>query len=192
MRVVVGLGNPGAEYENTRHNVGFFVLDKLNTSITNHQASITKQSQNSKFQFSKRFEAEVCDLGELKLVKPQTYMNKSGLAVAKIVSFYKIELENLWVVHDDLDIMFGEYKVDFGKGPKVHRGVNSVEEALGTPEFWRVRIGVDSRSAEMRASLPGEKVVLMKLDANERLVLDRTIGEVVVQLMGRLEPEADK
>ena len=152
MKIIVGLGNPGREYENTRHNTGFLVLEKLKNRLIKFQIPNSKQTQSSKFQFSKRFGAEVCQKGDVLLVKPQTYMNESGKSVAAILRFYKVDPKDLWVVHDDLDIVFGDYKIHFGRGPKIHNGVNDIEERLGTEEFWRVRVGVDSRGREIRNS----------------------------------------
>ena len=152
MKIIVGLGNPGREYENTRHNTGFLVLEKLKNRLIKFQIPNSNQPQSSKFQFSKRFGAEVCQKGDVLLVKPQTYMNESGKSVAAILRFYKVDPKDLWVVHDDLDIVFGDYKIHFGRGPKIHNGVNDIEERLGTEEFWRVRVGVDSRGREIRNS----------------------------------------
>ncbi|MBU1071203.1 aminoacyl-tRNA hydrolase, partial [Patescibacteria group bacterium] len=114
MKLIVGLGNIGEKYKNTRHNVGFMVVDEL--------------------------EKHKEDLGKVMLVKPATFMNESGRAVAKMVRFYKLDLDNLYVVHDDLDLKLGEYKIQKGVGPKVHNGILSVEKELGDKEFWRVRV----------------------------------------------------
>ena len=123
MKLVVGLGNPGEKYKNTRHNVGFMVIDEL--------------------------EKHKDDLGKVMLVKPMKFMNKSGDVVARIKNFHKIGLDDVYVVHDDLDIRLGEYKIQKGVGPKVHNGVNSVEQELGSKEFWRVRVGVDGRGLKI-------------------------------------------
>src|SRR3989338_3962417 len=143
MKVIVGLGNPGQEYENTRHSVCFVVLDKLGTG----------------FRYEKKFNSEVAKTDSILLIKPQTFMNNSGEAVQKIVNFYKIDLQDLYVIHDDLDIRLGEYKIQFGKGPKVHNGVSSIEQALGTKDFWRVRIGIDNKDV-LGKFLPEEKGII--------------------------------
>lgn len=199
---MVGLGNPGKEYDDTRHNVGFRVVEELSTKFeARNSKQFPRQRQvqlggqaNTKFKFSKRFIAEVCDLGEIKIVKPQTFMNRSGVAVRRIIDYYQnskfetrnSKLEWLWVVHDDLDIEWGEYKIDFAKGPKVHNGVNSVEEQLGTDQFWRVRVGVDGRSREERGRVPGDRYVLMKLMSEEIDELDRVVGEIALGLLDQL------
>src|SRR3989344_3218324 len=118
-----------------------------------------KQVKNPNFQFQKKFNAEVFEGDGALLVKPQTFMNNSGEAVQKIINFYKIDLQDLYVVHDDLDIRLGEYKIQFGKGPKVHNGVSSIEQALGTKDFWRVRIGIDNKDV-LGKFLPEEKGII--------------------------------
>lgn len=176
VKVIVGLGNPGQKYENTRHNIGFAVLDKLG---------------GGKFKFQKYLQAEVLRMGDVVLVKPQTFMNKSGMAVKKLIENYKLEIENLYVVHDDLDIKLGEYKIQLGKGPKVHNGVNSVEESLGSDQFWRVRMGIDNRNQE--SGIPstswygasrnqGEEYVLGRFLPEEEEIISRVIQEVTEKL----------
>src|SRR3989304_5017921 len=124
MRLLVGLGNPGGEYEQTRHNVGFVVLDVL-------VKQLLVGLQDTSFKFQKRFSSELMIDKDYIFAKPQTYMNFSGLAVSKLASFYKIPTSKIFVFHDDLDIRLGEYKISKGVGPKVHNGVNSVEEKMG-------------------------------------------------------------
>lgn len=161
MKVVVGLGNPGEKYANNRHNLGFMVLDKLAGTAS----------------WESKFEALVLKSGEYLLVKPQMFMNRSGEAVAKLVNFYKVGGGDLWVVHDDLDIRLGEYKIQRGVGPKVHNGLTSVEEQLGTANFWRARVGIDNRPTGM-ARTPGEDYVLADFTEEERQVVDRVIASL--------------
>src|SRR4030042_2590907 len=114
MKLVVGLGNPGEKYKNTRHNVGFSVLDKLQTEISKSEFLNSKQIPNSNFQLNSKFQSLVTIYQSLILAKPQTFMNSSGIAVAKLATFYKIQANNIWVIHDDLDIKLGEYKIQKG------------------------------------------------------------------------------
>jgi PTH1 family peptidyl-tRNA hydrolase len=131
MKLVVGLGNPGEKYAKNRHNVGFMVIDE-----------ILKQYVAGP-QFNKKFDAIVYSLDKNRLlVKPQTFMNASGRAVNRIVNFYKVKPQGLLVVHDDVDLEFGEIKHQFGRGAAGHKGVESVIEALGSDQFNRVRVGV--------------------------------------------------
>ena len=159
MKLIVGLGNIGKKYENTRHNVGFMVIDELG-----------KQRET---------------LGKVMLVKPATFMNESGREVAKLKNFYKIDLNNVYVVHDDLDLKLGEYKIQKEVGPKVHNGVASVEKSLGCKEFWRVRVGVDNRNGDRRVS--GEDYVLGKFKKEEKEIINEVVGRVIKELVGMLE-----
>ncbi len=188
MKLIVGLGNPGKEYEGTRHNVGFLVLDKLVSMISVQVSVPNSQSADAwgrvpmgVFGFRKfqRFEGEIARIGEVLLLKPMTFMNKSGVSIKKVMNFYKIKLEDLWVIHDDLDIELGKFKVQKGKGPKKHNGVLSVERELGTKNFWRVRVGVENRQDKR---IPGEKYVLMRFNEDEKKRLRQVINEVVEEI----------
>ncbi len=180
MKLFVGLGNPGSKYRKTRHNVGWMVLDALEAKIFNFQFSIFNQVPNSNFQLQKQFDAEILKVDNVILAKPQTFMNESGKAVKKLVDFYKIDGEDFYIIHDDLDIRLGEYKIQKGKGPKVHGGINSIERELGREDFWRVRVGVDNRDSENR--IPGEEYVLMEFTNEERDLLRDTIRSVLDEL----------
>lgn len=164
MRMIVGLGNPGKKYENTRHNIGFMVLDKLAEG----------------FSYIKKFEAEMVQQDDVLYVKPQTFMNRSGEAVSRIAGFYKVDADKIYVVHDDLDIRLGEYKLQKGKGPKEHKGLKSIEGRLGTKEFWRVRVGVDNREPENR--VVGENYVLQQIADDEEDEFRGVIGQVVERM----------
>lgn len=167
MHLIVGLGNPGPEYQRTRHNVGFVFLDKL--------------TKGERFSFDKKMEGEVLKLKNFVLLKPHTFMNDSGRAVRKIVDFYKMSVESVIVVHDDLDIAFGEYKIQKEKGPKVHNGVKSVEECLGRADFWRVRIGIDNRQPGVGYGT-GADYVLSKFSNVEQEELEKMFDDVVKDL----------
>ncbi|OGY22106.1 MAG: aminoacyl-tRNA hydrolase [Candidatus Woykebacteria bacterium GWB1_45_5] len=131
MKVAVGLGNPGQTYAKNRHNVGFFVIDE-----------ILKQYVAGP-QVSKKLQSILYFLDKKRiLVKPQTFMNASGKAVNRAVNYYKVKPEGLLVVHDDVDLEFGEIKHQFGRGSAGHKGVESVIDALGSDQFNRVRVGI--------------------------------------------------
>lgn len=140
MKVIIGLGNIGQEYENTRHNLGFSIVDL-----------IAKQS-GSKFSFEKKFNAEVAKARfagkPVILAKPHTFVNKSGEAVRKIRLFYKVKPEDIIIVHDDLDIDFGNSKLGFDKSFGGHRGVQSIIDNLKTQKFWQLKIGTANRKLE--------------------------------------------
>ncbi|NTV13423.1 MAG: aminoacyl-tRNA hydrolase [Desulfobulbaceae bacterium] len=141
MLLLVGLGNPGGKYENTRHNVGFMFLDFL------------AEKAGVAFKAS-RWEAAVAKTtlqsGPLLLVKPTTFMNLSGQAVARLASFYQIEPSRIVVVHDDLDLDPGRIKLVFNRGAGGHNGIKSIIDHLGTCQFARLRVGI-GRPAEFMA-----------------------------------------
>ena len=131
MKVVVGLGNPGQKYTKNRHNVGFMVIDEI---LKLYAASP---------HVSEKLQAILYFLDKKRvLVKPQTFMNLSGRSVNRTVNFYKVKPESLLVVHDDVDLEFGEIKHQFGRGAAGHRGVESAIGALGSDQFGRIRVGV--------------------------------------------------
>lgn len=173
MKLVIGLGNPGKKYKKSRHNIGFRVVDKLGEILG-----------EEKFVVEKRWEAEVMKVRDFVLVKPNTFMNGSGRSVRKIKDYFKIGLDDVWVVHDDLDIVLGEYKMQKSKGPKIHNGLKSVEENLGSDEFWRIRVGVDGRGGKRRES--GERYVLKDFGKREDGVVEKVVDKVVGEFLSML------
>lgn len=173
MRLIVGLGNPGKEYQETRHNVGFIVVERL-----------SQKMEDGKWENKEKFKAEVCQMGDILLVKPQTFMNASGEAVAKIASFYKVKPEDIYLIHDDLDLQLGEYKIQLSKGPQRHNGVLSVEKELETKGFWRARIGIAKPEEERKECLlSGKDYVLAKFNKKEKEILDQVADKVMTQLL---------
>ena len=128
--LIVGLGNPGNEYSLTRHNVGFMTVDALAT-----QDTVWKKEKNA---LTARIEA---DGVKIILVKPQTFMNNSGDAVGPLMAFYKIPLENLIVIHDDMDLKLGTVREKVGGGSAGHNGIKSIDAAVGNA-YRRIRIGI--------------------------------------------------
>jgi PTH1 family peptidyl-tRNA hydrolase len=134
MRLIAGLGNPGKKYEKTRHNLGFMVLDALLQDLMPVEETAWKKNN--------KFNCLMAKIGELILAKPQTFMNSSGTAVAKIANFYKIEPENIWIIHDEIDLPLGKMKIVQARGAAGHKGVESIIKELGTEELVRFRLGV--------------------------------------------------
>ena len=134
MKLVVGLGNPGSKYEKTRHNAGFWWLDRIA-----HQ-------ERAQFRRESRFQGAVAKIstraGELWLLKPETFMNNSGQAVAAVAGYYKIGAQEILVAHDELDLPPGGAKLKFGGGLSGHNGLKSIAANLGTQDFWRLRLGI--------------------------------------------------
>ncbi|HSW89608.1 MAG TPA: aminoacyl-tRNA hydrolase [Patescibacteria group bacterium] len=163
MNIIVGLGNPGDKYKHTRHNVGFQVLDKL----------------------------EALKLNDAVLIKPDTFMNESGKAVKAGLKKYDYKalaeknFSNLFVIYDDLDIPVGKYKLVFGSVPKIHNGVNSIIENLGTDQFWSIRIGTDGRNGDR--SVSPEDYVLQGFRDDERILIDKVIDAITTLLQDKLE-----
>ncbi|NTW16212.1 MAG: aminoacyl-tRNA hydrolase [Syntrophaceae bacterium] len=137
MKLIVGLGNPGSKYLTTRHNIGFLALDKI---AHNHDISITVKGFDACFGKGK-----IGDIPVL-LLKPQTFMNVSGISVKKSADYFKIDLADLIVVHDDIDLSFGTLRIKSGGGHAGHKGLISIIEHLQSSEFVRVRIGIGKPS----------------------------------------------
>lgn len=134
-KLIVGLGNPGDKYKNTRHNIGFMFLDKI------------AEDQGLAWVFDKKFNALICEYissngDKYYLAKPQTYMNLSGSSVKKLVDYYDITLENLLVIHDEIDLEFGTTKMQKSRGDAGHNGVKDISNYLGSKDYWRLRVGI--------------------------------------------------
>ncbi len=152
MKLVIGLGNPGKKYEKCRHNVGFIILDKFS------------KEKKLKWVKSLKFESYMAEYGDLILVKPQTFMNNSGIAVSKIVTFYKISPSDLIVIHDDVDLSLGSVKKQKGKNAAGHHGVEDIIEKIGTKDFWRIRVGIGKPD---NADMPVDKWVLQNFEEGD-------------------------
>ena len=141
--LIVGLGNPGREYHNTRHNMGFMAVD-----------SITQKWGISNMKVQSKAIINTGNLSGRKVIlaKPQTYMNLSGQAVSGLINFYKIPLDHLLVINDDIDIPFGTIRIRPGGGSAGQKGVGSIIERLGTQEFARMRLGVGRPPGQMSSA----------------------------------------
>ncbi|MBQ9440847.1 MAG: aminoacyl-tRNA hydrolase [Alphaproteobacteria bacterium] len=133
--LIVGLGNPGIQYSKTIHNIGFMFVDYLASSI-----GFPEYKQDKKF--NALYTEKIINGNKFIIIKPQTFMNLSGQAVQQFVSFYKIKPENVFVVHDDIDIKPSKIKVKLGGSSGGHNGIKNIDLMLGTNNYWRIRIGV--------------------------------------------------
>lgn len=166
---MVGLGNPGHEYANTRHNVGFEVVDAL--------AAEWSCSFRSKWRFSAEIAEASVEMGKLVLAKPQTFMNRSGSAVAALVSWLKFMPAELLVVVDDADLPLGEIRLRASGGSGGHNGLRSITESLGgNEEFARLRVGI-GRTAPVGADITDH--VLGKFSRSERKLMDEAVATAV-------------
>ena len=164
MKLIVGLGNPGEEYDMTRHNLGFLVMDRFLKDITSVKDSKWSESSKLKSQFFiTEWQPKLSESEKIIIAKPETYMNNSGMAVKLLLDFYKLDTNDLWVVHDDLDLPLGKLKIRFGGAGAGHHGVEHVIDTLGSDKFWRFRLGI----------------------GNPRHSIDRKDGEGIDKMIGR-------
>jgi len=166
MIIIIGLGNPGEKFKDTRHNIGFEVLDK-----------IKEKNDFSDFTFSKKFNAQISKgiLNQEKtiLAKPQTFMNSSGKSAKALTQYYK--KAKLIIVHDDIDILLGKVKFSKDSGSAGHKGVESVINNLGTKDFMRLRIGIVPLKGKPKET---EKFVLKKFTKKEKETIQKIIEEI--------------
>ena len=160
MKLIIGLGNPEEKHKNNRHNSGFIIIDELKNDW-----------DFPDFEFSKKFNSEISEgnRGREKtvLAKPQTFVNNSGEAVRKIMGFYKSTPEDILVIHDDLDIDFGKYKISTDSGPAGHKGVQNIIKKIGTQKFKRFRIGTEGTEKRKARTIPGDEFVLQNFSSEE-------------------------
>ena len=144
MKLVVGLGNPGREYKNTRHNIGFMTVD-------NYLGKVSWKHKMESLVY-------IDDTNDVIFIKPETYMNLSGLAVSKIVNFYKIEIDDILVIQDDLDMEVGSFKLKNNSSAGGHNGIKSIISELNNDVFGRLKIGIGKDNR-----IPVDRYVLSKL-----------------------------
>lgn len=183
--VIVGLGNPGKKYDGTRHNIGFVCIDGLKES----------QKEFSTWQEKKELHAQISsgNFGQTKviLVKPTTYMNESGQAVQAVLNYYKLEPKSLTVVHDELDLIFGQIRTRVGGSSAGHNGIKSVTQYIGD-NYGRVRVGIDSDSRPEQQDT--SDYVLAKFSKEEQgsiKLIRREVQSLLIELIyrGELYPE---
>ena len=163
-RLIVGLGNPGNEYEDNRHNLGFWFVDRLASDL---KVSLVAQG---------KFFGRVARDGDRWLLQPTTFMNHSGQAVAALARFYKIEAQEILVVHDELDLPPGAIRLKQGGGNGGHNGLKDIQAHLASPDFWRLRLGIGH---------PGERhevinYVLKAPRREEQELIDRAIDRCLL------------
>lgn len=143
MKLIVGLGNPGEKYEKTRHNLGFMVAEQFLKDFESTKETVWEGNEKLKSEIALiDWQPKVGKLERVILAKPKTYMNNSGMAVSLIKDFYKLGIDDIWVLHDDIDLQPGALRIRKGGGIAGHRGLESLLESLGTGDFWRFRLGI--------------------------------------------------
>ena len=190
IKLIIGIGNPDDQYQNTRHNVGFMMVDYI--------AKISDKRQETRdkinWEFNKKLNTLTakCKIEESSviLVKPQTYVNKTGEVAVKLKNFYKIKPEQILVIQDDLDVPFGNTKISFDKNSGGHRGIESIMKALKTKKFYRLRIGL-AKPALQKARRQSDKkrdefvmkFVLSKFSPSEQEQLKKIFKEGYEKLL---------
>ena len=168
MKLIVGLGNPGKEYENTRHNIGFMTIDKFADKLG---VSISKEKYNGLY-------AEVNINGEkVILLKPQAYINLSGEVIRRYIDFYKIEIDDILIIHDDLDLEVGTYKIKQQGSSGGHNGLKNIELHLGTQEYKRIKIGISNDKL-----MDTKDYVLGKISKEEKEKLEK-VQDIVLNAL---------
>ena len=180
IRLLVGLGNPGPEYEATRHNAGFWFIDAVARALR-----VNLVPERGYFGLAAR---ATTAHGAVWLLEPMTYMNLSGKSVAALARFFKIEPAQILVAHDELDLMPGHMKLKLGGSPAGHNGLKDIHAQLGTPDYWRLRLGIGH---------PGVKAevvnyVLRKPPLAERDAIDKSIEQSAAALDLLLADEMER
>lgn len=168
MKIIIGLGNPGKEYENTRHNIGFMIMDELQ-----------KTWGLPEFSPAKKFDADISEGtvsgNRVILTKPQTFMNLSGTAVKKIIDFYKLTPAHIYVIQDELDLQLGKYKVATDSSSAGHNGIKNIIEHLNTQTFARLRIGIATDVQDASCLKDAHDFVLDRFTPEEQLLLKNNL-----------------
>jgi len=169
IRLIAGLGNPGPEYEQTRHNAGFWLIDNLANSLPRCQ--LTREAKY------KTLAAKIGIAGhEVWLLQPQTFMNRSGLSVGGMANFFKIAPDEILVVHDELDLAPGTAKLKKGGSSGGHNGLKDITAVLGTPDYWRLRIGI-GHPRTLNLPQPVIDFVLHRPRKEEQALIDEAIAK---------------
>ena len=181
--LVIGLGNPGREYRETRHNVGFMLLDRLALKLKTRFTRLQSRALVASATYAER---------KIILAKPQTFMNISGQSVQGLVHFYKLPLNNLLIVHDDLDLPLGTIRIRPDGGSAGQKGMTSILERLGTEDFPRLRLGIGRPPGQMQAP----DYVLQEFSNSDLTIisetLDRAVEAVLIFAVGGLDDAMNK
>lgn len=172
MKLIVGLGNPGKKYEHTRHNAGFLALDYI---LNDNDGFMTAKPSH---EFKSEMFTWTDGNNKVIFLKPQTFMNDSGQALKVLCNFYKLDLaKDLLVIHDDVDLPFGSLRLSVDASAGGHKGVQSIIENLGTQNFFRLRIGVETRAS--RDQLPTDAFVLQDFTDEELKKLETDVFPII-------------
>ena len=178
--LIIGLGNPGEQFKNTRHNMGREIAIEFQ-----------KKYDLPDFEIGKKYSGEISEgkIGQAKTIVllPNTFMNKSGRSVAPAVKSLKIKPKNIFIIHDDVDLALGKTKLSFGRSSAGHKGVESVIRALKSRDFWRFRVGIGGKR-----NIPAEKLVLKKFTPEETKLVKKLINKTVEALEKTIKENPEK
>lgn len=177
MILFIGLGNPGEQYENTRHNIGREILMQWAAKTPGLVRRNAQGFAQADFEFNKKLNALVAKNQKCLLVLPETFMNKSGNAAGTAARFFKVKQKNIIILHDDADLELGRTKLSFNRHAAGHKGVESVKRALKSWEFWRLRIGIQKKKR-----VDAMKLVLQKFSPAEEAALKKTRKKIFAGL----------
>ena len=177
MLLLVGLGNPGSDFTNTRHNIGFKIIDAINTHF-----KLSKQ----KPKFKGLLTTGNIDEKKIYAIKPLTFMNNSGTAIKELIDYFKIDAKDVIVFHDDIDIDFGKVKAKFGGSSAGHNGIESIDKFIGK-DYSRVRIGIGKPKDNMEVS----DFVLQNFDEDEMVGLEKITNNITESISILIEKKLD-
>ena len=167
IRLVAGLGNPGREYAQTRHNAGFWFADGLAAKL------------RAAFSHESKFVGDVAKAGDVRIVKPATFMNLSGQSVSALARFFDVAPDAILVVHDELDLKAGEVKLKFGGGHAGHNGLRDIQAQIASPDFWRLRIGIGHPRDSELSQQQVVDYLLKPPGIDDRTTIDAAIGRAL-------------
>jgi len=180
MKIIFGLGNPGNEYENTRHNIGFNVLEKLRNELGFDQFKEDKKLLGATT--GGRYEDE-----KVILVKPLTFMNRSGECVRAVLDYYKVGIKDMLVVFDDVDLPLGNFRIKSQGSGGTHNGVKSIIQYIKDQNFGRFKVGIESRGDIAPKNQPIDSFVLDKFKKEEVSTINNTLDKVVEAILFSLK-----
>ena len=163
MKLIVGLGNPGKEYENTRHNIGFMSVDKII-----HENNLTEKEK-----FNGKYYEYNINNEKIIILKPQNYINLSGQVINKFVNYFKIDTNDILIIHDDLDLPVGKIKLRMSGGSGGHNGLKDIENCLKTKNYKRVKVGISNNK-----NIDTKDYVLGRFNSEDKKIIDNSINTI--------------
>ncbi|MBN2197988.1 aminoacyl-tRNA hydrolase [Candidatus Wolfebacteria bacterium] len=186
IKLIIGLGNPGKEYEKTYHNIGFLIMDFMIKNVLSASNTLKFQSPNLKnFSYFKN--------NSLIFAKPLTFMNNSGIAIKEILKYFSIKPEETLIIHDDSDIKLGNFKISINRGSAGHKGIESIIKNLNTKSFHRLRIGIGKNNSITKTKkvdaglssgtkrVKAEEIVLKKINKKDMEIIKKSIKTINIK-----------